>query len=219
MVVPAEDRVRGQALPEEGAKHGPVTRDEPVTYGAAPQAQLAPLRSPPRPEVAPEPAGIRLRRFEDVLALAGERRELALKGALERDVRLVRFEEGRIEFALAEHGSTTLPNELSRALNGWTGRRWMVALSSEPGDATVEERRKLQREERRSGAESHPLVRTVLASFPGAEIVDVRDRAPPEPMPAASIAPLVEGDVLPDDSPTTSEPAHEDLRRCATSWD
>src|SRR6185503_2322892 len=97
----------------------------------------------------PQP-GPRLRRFEDVVALAGERREIALKSALERDLRLVRFEEGRIEFALAEGASRDLPNALKRALDDWTGRRWAVALSSEPGAATLHEQRQAFERERRS---------------------------------------------------------------------
>ena len=45
---------------------------------------------------------LRLARFEDLVALAAEKRDLQLKVALERDVRLVRFEDGQIEFAAAE---------------------------------------------------------------------------------------------------------------------
>ncbi|TXM88121.1 DNA polymerase III subunit gamma/tau, partial [Methylobacterium sp. WL122] len=36
-------------------------------------------------------------------------------------------------------------------------------------------------ESRRENAASHPLVREVLARFPGAQIVDVRDTAPEAP--------------------------------------
>ena len=129
-------------------------------------------------------AAPRLRRFEDVVALAGERRAIALKDALERDVRLVRFEEGKIEFALAEGGSRTLAGDLSRALHDWTGRRWVVALSSEPGAATLRERQRAAEHEKKSGAAEHPLVQAVLSGFPGAEIVDVREKAePPAPPP------------------------------------
>jgi DNA polymerase-3 subunit gamma/tau len=137
-----------------------------------------------------------------VVALAGERRDIVLKGALERDVRLVRFEDGHIEFALAEGGSRSLPNDLSRALADWTGRRWAIVLSSKPGEPTLAERKRAHEAERRSDAESHPLVRAVLASFPGASIVDVRDRAAPEAEAeavAAEIAPPPDEDEAPED--------------------
>jgi DNA polymerase-3 subunit gamma/tau len=120
---------------------------------------------------------VRLRRFEDVVAMAGEQREIILKAALERDVRLVRFEEGHIEFSLADGGSRTIANDLARALQTWTGQRWVVALSSEPGAPTLHEQAQRAARERKEGAATHPLVQAVLSRFPGAQIVDVRDRA------------------------------------------
>ncbi|HYI89892.1 MAG TPA: DNA polymerase III subunit gamma/tau [Beijerinckiaceae bacterium] len=148
---------------------------------ATAQARAQPAETRPAPV---EVAAPRLRRFADLVALAGERRAIGLKDALERDVRLVRFDDGQIEFALAEGGSRTLAGDLSRALHEWTGRRWVVALSSEPGAPTLREQNKTAERERKSGAAEHPLVQAVLSRFPGAEIVDVRDRAePPAPPP------------------------------------
>ena len=51
---------------------------------------------------------MRLARFEDVVALAGEKRDIGLKLALERDVRLLHFEDGRIEFNTADGASPSL---------------------------------------------------------------------------------------------------------------
>jgi DNA polymerase-3 subunit gamma/tau len=130
----------------------------------------------PRPQPSAEPT-LRLRRFEDVVALAGEKREIVLKAALERDVRLVRFEEGRIELSLTETGSRTIANDLTRALQQWTGERWMVALSSEEGEATLHEKAVAAERERKAGAANHPLVQAVLSRFPGAQIVNVVERA------------------------------------------
>ncbi|WP_445502296.1 DNA polymerase III subunit gamma/tau [Microvirga sp. G4-2] len=131
----------------------------------------------PRPQPAPAEPTMRLRRFEDVVALAGERREIVLKAALERDVRLVRFEEGHIELSLAESGSRTIANDLSRALQQWTGQRWMVSLSSEEGAPTLRDQAIAAERERKEGAASHPLVQAVLTKFPGAQIVNVIERA------------------------------------------
>jgi DNA polymerase III subunit gamma/tau len=168
----------GAPLPAGGAPSGPAR-----SSGGGPGVALAQaLQTEPR--AAPVETAPRLNRLEDVVALAGERRAIALKDSLERDVRLVRFEEGQIEFALAEGGSRTLANDLSRALHEWTGRRWVVALSSAEGAATLRERQRTAEREKKSGAAEHPLVQAVLSRFPGAEIVDVRDKAePPAPPP------------------------------------
>ncbi|TVR09068.1 MAG: DNA polymerase III subunit gamma/tau [Salinarimonadaceae bacterium] len=141
--------------------------------------------APARPAPAPSaPQALRLARFEDLVALAGERRDIVMKAALERDVRLVRFEDGQLEFALAEGASRNLASDLARVLAEWTGRRWMVALSSQPGEPTLKERAEAAARDRREGAAEHPLVRSVLDAFPGARIVDVRERADAQAEPA-----------------------------------
>jgi DNA polymerase-3 subunit gamma/tau len=168
----------GAPLPAGNGPSAPARSGGPVL--ATSQARALPAEARPVPTEAAAP---RLRRFEDVVALAGDKRAIGLKDALERDVRLVRFEEGQIEFALAEGGSRTLAGDLSRALHEWTGRRWVVALSSEAGAATLREQKKAAEHERKSGAAEHPLVQAVLSRFPGAQIVDVRDKAEPPAAP------------------------------------
>ena len=178
----------------------PVVRDIPARPppSGAPGAAAAP---PPAP-LPPRLAGPRLGRFEEVVALADAQREIVLKMALERDVHLVRFEEGRIEFRLAAGGRASLANDLARALDAWTGRRWIVALSKEAGEATLAERARDAEQDRRRDAASHPLVREVLARFPGAQIVDVRDKAA-EPASGAS-------GVAADHAPPAGLPPAED---------
>ena len=174
-----------------------------AALASVPRSESAPAPAPasaPRAEAAP---GIRLARFEDLVALAAEKRDIVMKAALERDVRLVRFEEGQLEIALAEGASRNLPNDISRALGEWTGRRWIVALSSQPGQPTLREQVEARASERRQGASEHPVVRSVLESFPGAKIVDVRERAAAEPEPFAGsgdfVADPVDADAAEDD--------------------
>ena len=66
--------------------------------------------------------------FAALVALADEKRDMQLKIALEREVRLVRFEPGRIEFELAPGGSPQLAQHLTQRCRTWTGERWMVSL-------------------------------------------------------------------------------------------
>ncbi len=129
----------------------------------------------PQPE-ATEPA-VRLRRFEDVVALAAQHRDVQLKLALERDVRLTRFEDGAIEFSTAPGASPLLAQTLMRKLQEWTGRRWMVALSTEPGAPSLKEVADARAKEAMNGVRADPLVRRALEVFPGAEIVAVRAAA------------------------------------------
>lgn len=148
-----------------------------ATSRAAPMAAAVAVSAPQ----AARREEIRLARFEDVVALAGEQRDIALKAALERDVRLVRYEQGVIEFALVEGANPSVASDLGKRLIEWTGRRWVVALSSaEEAQAvpTLAEVARARAEERREDAKAHPLVKAVMTRFPGATIVGVRDIVP-----------------------------------------
>ena len=102
------------------------------------------------------------------------KRDIRLSQALERDVRLARFEPGRIEFSLVEGASPEIVQALSRRLAEWTGERWMVTLAAGATAPTLREQAEARRNERLGGAGEHPVVRKVLERFPGAKIVDVR---------------------------------------------
>jgi len=150
---------------------------------ASPQQQIAPQ---PRTEASAAPR-VQIARFEDLVALAQTNRDIQLRIALERDVRLVRFERGAIEFALAEGGSPQLAANLMRRLQEWTGERWLVAISSAQGAPTLREQQDERDRVRATGVRADPLVRSVLERFPGAEIVAVRSLGPESAEPAVGI--------------------------------
>jgi len=134
-------------------------------------------------------------KFTDLIAFVGAQRDVALKAALERDVRLVRFEDGKLEIALEPSASRALIGDLGRRLSALTGRRWMVVVSAEAGEATVRSQLDARREEFTRGVQADPLVRSVLAKFPGAEIVAVRQperEAMPPPVTADDDEPPLE---------------------------
>ncbi len=87
---------------------------------------------------------------------------------------VVRFEDGRIELGFTDDAGQGLAGELSRRLEEWTGRRWMIVVAREAGAETIAEGKRAAREKLVDDARSDPLVAAVLARFPGAEIVDVR---------------------------------------------
>ena len=181
------------AAPMASAAAAPMSAPMP-----APVAMSAPAPTPmavpsERPAAPPAP---RLTRFEDVVALADANRDILLKTALERDVHLVRFEEGRIEFRLAQGGRSSLATDIASALLRWTGQRWVVSVSKEEGAPTLDATVKAATETRRENAAADPFVREVLTRFPGAEIVDVRETAPP---PTAEPAITEDGDPVPAD--------------------
>jgi DNA polymerase-3 subunit gamma/tau len=153
----------------------------PARATAAPQSQTV-----PRAQVAPvrdgEPAAaVRVTSYAQLVALAAQHRDLMTKAALESDMRLVRFDDGRLEVALEPNASRTLISDLSRKLEQWTGRRWTVVVSNEAGQPTIRSQNEAAQNQRERAAEADPRVQEVLARFPGAKIIEVRRLAPEPP--------------------------------------
>jgi DNA polymerase-3 subunit gamma/tau len=178
-----------------------------TTGGAAPSASAASSSSAPSPapsarrivggavETRSMPSAVpvgateaRLSSLDDVIALAAKNRDIQLKLALERDVRVVRFEDGSIEIAVSSRASPQLAQNLMRRLQEWTGRRWIVAISNKEGAPSVLERRESEAAAARRGVETLPLVQKVLDHFPGAEITAVRGTEPPADAAQADMA-------------------------------
>jgi DNA polymerase III subunit gamma/tau len=156
----------------------------PARASAAPRASADPSMRPQmlaHSEGQGEPAR-RISSFRELVALAGEKRDLLTKSALEADVRLVRFEDGRLEVALEPNAQRSLVNELSRKLDLWTGRRWAVIVTNEKGQPTLRQQSLVEKNERERAAEADPRVQEVLARFPGTRIIEVRKLAvePPD---------------------------------------
>ncbi len=143
-----------------------------------------PAAAPAQRAAEPAARGVAVARFEDLIALADEKRDLPTRTALERDVRLVRFEDGKLEIALEAGAPNSLVQELSRKLAEWTGRRWLVVVSAAGGAPSLRSQLEAQRSELVRGVRADPLVQAVLSRFPGAEILDVRRREPDPVLPA-----------------------------------
>jgi DNA polymerase III subunit gamma/tau len=140
------------------------------------EASARPQMVTPVAEPQSAPA-LRITSFVQLVALAGEKRDLLTKAALEADMRLVRIEDGRLEVALERNAARSLVSDLSRKLEQWTGRRWTVIVSNEAGQPTLRSQNEQAKNEHARAAEADPRVQEVLARFPGAKVVEVRKLA------------------------------------------
>jgi DNA polymerase-3 subunit gamma/tau len=141
------------------------------------QGTLAIDQPPPRAE--DKPPVPQFQSFRDVVAFIGDKRDIKLKDELERHIRPVRLSMGSIEIALEPGAPPGLAGELARKLEAWTGQRWMVSISNEPGEPSLREQARALRDSTFLEVRQHPVVKAVFEKFPGAEISDVRD---PEPL-------------------------------------
>ena len=156
----------------------------------------------PRPEPArieppePEPA-VAIASLSELAELAGSHRDLKLKAMIRRYLRPVRIDPGRLEIALHDDAPRAFIGELDGRLKEWTGRRWIISISREPGGQTLEEIDSERHDKRVRDAGEDPDVAAILAQFPGARIRDVRIRVDEQDELPSELQ-SEEGDILPE---------------------
>ncbi|MEO9167254.1 MAG: DNA polymerase III subunit gamma/tau, partial [Aestuariivirga sp.] len=120
----------------------------------------------------------RIKSFTDVVALAKEKRDIKFQIDLEKFIRPISVADGKIELVLERGADPTLANELSRKLEAWTSRRWIIAVSTSAGEATMAQQRKDAKDSAFKWAKAQADVQAVLKAFPGAEILNVSEVEP-----------------------------------------
>ncbi len=144
------------------------------------------------PAARPAESAPRLQSFEDLLALIDQRRDIRLKLDVERFIRPISFRPGAIEYEPAPGAPVDLAQRLVGRLKEWTGERWFLTTQGGGGAESLWEKQKREAREARAEIERHPFVQQVMAAFPGAEIVDVRQAPTPE---AEAVPPAEDDDV------------------------
>ena len=133
-----------------------------------------PLRRRAEPEDQP---GIRIASLADIAALADQKRDLAFKVLVKRCVRPGEDRARRLEIVGRPMiAPRTLVGDLGKKLQEWTGRRWVISVSSEKGGPTLAEtegegQARIRRWSMRAAIRRWP---PSCRASPGARIIDVR---------------------------------------------
>ncbi len=106
--------------------------------------------------------------FAEIAALFEQKKYAMLAAQLKHNVRLVRFDQGVIEFNTDKNASKDLAGQVGAHLRDWTGQRWMVSVVNAAGQPTLHEQEV-------EHAKSDPLVKALLDAFPGATIAAIRN--------------------------------------------
>ena len=126
----------------------------------------------PMPQTHLEPA-LELNSFMEVVELFSTRREPLLYNYLMRSVRLVGFEQGRIELNIDSEVPLDFSGRIGKNLTEWTGKRWVVILSHEAGSQTLQAQYDAIAAKEIDTIKSHPLVHEILEKFPGAAVTKI----------------------------------------------
>jgi DNA polymerase-3 subunit gamma/tau len=157
----------GSPAPSGGGGGGSAARG-----GAAPRMAMQPA-----PAIAQSPV---LQSFNDVVALIDQRRDIALRLDVQKYVRLISFRVGAVSFEPAPGAPNNLSQRLAARLKEWTGQPWLVAAEGGGGAETLAERQAKEDAAIRAEALADPFVQSVMQVFPGAELTEIRQIAPPE---------------------------------------
>ena len=159
----------GQNAPSNGGGGGGTTKA--VRNGLEVLSSAVAVEREPAP--SSETALARFARFEDIVELIRQKRDIKLLVEVEGWVRLVKYKPGFIEFQPAENAPGDLSQRLARTLQNWTGVRWITSVVSDGGGETIAEKNAAARSDLIGQVSAHPLVVAALEAFPGAEIRDV----------------------------------------------
>ncbi len=158
---------------------GTVAAPAPPAQAPSPAPEGAPRTEAPMAKaVGAEEAGnadalARFGSFEQVVGLIRANRDVKLLVDVENGLKLVSYSPGRIAFEPSGRAEPDLAPRLQARLRAWTGARWAVTIEA-GGAETIAEKRDAEDAQMRADAAEHPLVKSVLAAFPGAEISAIR---------------------------------------------
>ncbi|ARO14033.1 DNA polymerase III subunit gamma/tau [Ketogulonicigenium robustum] len=175
---PAElvERLRDMPVPPpNGGGGGGGYRPAPAPSGSV-EARGVPMatHSAPRGPVA-QLAGqpdylAQYATFDSVVGLIRAQRDMRLLVEVEGNMRIARYQPGRIEFQPTPNAAPDLAGRLAQRLQNWTHARWAVIIVNEGGAPTITEARDSADNALKDRAAQHPLVAAALLAFPGASI-------------------------------------------------
>jgi DNA polymerase-3 subunit gamma/tau len=138
-----------------------------IASGGGPTASAAALKV----ETALAPAPItEIASVADMQAVLMQSGHVALASHIYLYVHPVKLEEGRFEFRPEPEAPQNLAHDLTIALKAATGKRWMVTVSTAPGEMTMSQSAKAAKEARFDKMRASPLVKQVFDIFPDAEL-------------------------------------------------
>ncbi len=116
-----------------------------------------------------------IRSFSSLIELAENNKEMELKFDLERNVKLSKFEQGKIEISFNENLNKNFIKKLSHCLHEWTGKRWIISLSKDSNLKTLHEQKIEKKQNKLENEKNSEVYKEVLKFFPDSELIDVSE--------------------------------------------
>ena len=113
--------------------------------------------------------------FQDLINLANKEKEIELKYDLERNVKLVSFNRGKIDISFNEKLNKNFIKNLTEKLLSWTGERWIISLSKNSNAKSIYEKNQEDKNNMIEEFKKSKFAQDIQKAFPDAKLIDLTE--------------------------------------------
>ena len=121
-------------------------------------------------------SNIEISSFQDLILKSEKEKEIELKFDLERNVKLVRFQKGKIDISFNEKLNKNFIKNLTEKLLQWTGERWVISLSQNKEAKSVYEKSMEKKSNELLNFNKSDLANKIKEAFPDAKLIDIKKK-------------------------------------------
>ena len=118
---------------------------------------------------------IEITSFQNLINLANKEKEIELKYDLERNVKLVSFNKGKIDISFNEKLNKNFIKNLTEKLLLWTGERWIISLSKNNEAKSVYEKKQEDQNNKIENFKKTKIAQDIQKTFPDAKLIDLKE--------------------------------------------
>lgn len=118
---------------------------------------------------------IEITSFQDLINLANKEKEIELKYDLERNVKLVSFNRGKIDISFNEKLNKNFIKNLTEKLLSWTGERWIISLSKNSNAKSIYEKNQEDKNNMIEEFKKSKVALDIQKAFPDAKLIDLTE--------------------------------------------
>jgi len=118
---------------------------------------------------------IEITSFQDLIDQSNIEKEIELKYDLERNVKLVSFNKGKIDISFNEKLNKNFIKNLTEKLLKWTGERWIISLSKNTQIKSIYEKNLEDKSNLINEFKKSEMAQKIKEAFPDSELKDVKE--------------------------------------------
>tara|TARA_B100001778_G_scaffold2987_1_gene2553 strand:- start:366 stop:2051 length:1686 start_codon:yes stop_codon:yes gene_type:complete len=118
---------------------------------------------------------IEITSFQDLIDQANKEKEVELKFDLERNVKLVSFNKGKIDISFNERLNKSFIKNLTEKLLLWTGERWIISLSKNNDAKSIYEKNMEKKSSKLEDFKRSDIAKQIEEAFPDAKLIDIQE--------------------------------------------